>query len=254
MNILVSNDDGIKAAGIKHLVKALSNVATVYVAAPNAQRSASSHALSVNDNITMKKIAFEGAKLAFEVGGTPADCVKLGLYVLQKQGVKIDAVYSGINHGGNLGTDTMYSGTVSAAAEGLLKGIPSVAVSVNSHEAEYFDGACKLATDVLPKVLQAGIGVGIVSINTPNVPIEQIRGVRVATLGTVAYHEAFEAIAENGDERTYRYASVPIELDSWTVEDDAKLIRDGYATISAVRCNYSDCEANKQIETWEVQI
>ena len=127
MNILVSNDDGIKARGLAELTKALSKKGSVYVCAPNSQRSASSHALSVNNEITMKKIDFDGATMAFEIGGTPADCVKLGLYVLRKMGIDIDIVYSGINHGGNLGTDTMYSGTVSAAAEGLFNGLPAVA-------------------------------------------------------------------------------------------------------------------------------
>lgn len=154
MNILVSNDDGIQAQGIKELVKALSKEGNVYVSAPASQRSASSHALSVNDKITMKKVDFDCAAMAFEVSGTPADCVKLGLYVLKEKGINIDIVYSGINHGGNLGTDTMYSGTVSAAAEGLFRGLPAVAVSVNSHEAQHFEGACILAADVLTKVIK----------------------------------------------------------------------------------------------------
>ena len=87
MNILVSNDDGIQAQGIKELVKALSKEANVYVSAPASQRSASSHALSVNDKITMKKVDFDYATMAFEVSGTPADCVKLGLYVLKEKGI-----------------------------------------------------------------------------------------------------------------------------------------------------------------------
>ena len=136
MNILVANDDGIQARGIAELAKALSKAGNVYVAAPNSQRSASSHALSVNDEITMKKIDFEGATMAFEVGGTPADCVKLALYVLRDKGIDIDVVYAGINHGGNLGTDTMYSGTVSAAAEGLFNGLPAVAVLSLIHISE----------------------------------------------------------------------------------------------------------------------
>lgn len=131
MNILVSNDDGIKTEGIKALVKAMSREADIYVVAPHVQRSASSHALSVHTEITLREVEFEGAKKAYECDGTPADCVKLGIDMLKQEGIYIDAVYSGINHGGNLGTDTMYSGTVSAAAEGMMAGLPAVAVSVN---------------------------------------------------------------------------------------------------------------------------
>jgi len=254
MNILVSNDDGIKARGIAELTKALSKVGNVYVAAPDSQRSASSHALSVNGKISMKKIDFEGASMAFEVEGTPADCVKLGLYVLKKMGIDIDVVYAGINHGGNLGTDTMYSGTVSAAAEGLFNGLPAVAVSVNDHQAEYFEGACRLAVNVLPKVMEEGKELGVVSINTPNIPVEQIRGVKTARLGTIGYHEWFDVVEENGDKITYSYAGVPAELECWTGDTDARLIREGYATISSVKYDHNDVQGNERIDKWEVQI
>ena len=170
MNILVANDDGIKARGLAELVRALAGAGNVYVAVPDSQRSASSHALSVNDELTMTKVDFAGAAMAFKVSGTPADCVKLALYVLREKGIDIDVVYSGINHGGNLGTDTMYSGTVSAAAEGLFNGLPAVAVSVNDHQAAYFETACRLALSVLPHVLQDRGRLGVVSINTPNLP------------------------------------------------------------------------------------
>ena len=118
--------------------------------------SASSHALSVSGEITLREVEFEGAKKAYECDGTPADCVKLGIDMLKQEGVIIDVVYAGINHGGNLGTDTMYSGTVSAAAEGMMAGLPAVAVSVNSHEASYFEGACRLAVQTLPLAMSLG--------------------------------------------------------------------------------------------------
>ena len=254
MNILVSNDDGIKARGLAELTKALSKKGSVYVCAPNSQRSASSHALSVNNEITMKKIDFDGATMAFEIGGTPADCVKLGLYVLRKMGIDIDIVYSGINHGGNIGTDTMYSGTVSAAAEGLFNGLPAVAVSVNDHQASHFEGACKLAVDILPKMMEEGRNLGVVSINTPDIPLEEIRGVKTAKLGTIGYHEWFDAVAEEGEQITYKYSGYHKELDCWTDETDAKLVRDGYATISSVKYDQNDPEGNEKIDKWEVKI
>lgn len=254
MNILVSNDDGIKARGIAELTKALSGAGSVYVCAPDSQRSASSHALSVNNEITMKKTDLEGAEMAFEIGGTPADCVKLGLYVLKRMGIDIDIIYSGINHGGNLGTDTMYSGTVSAAAEGLFNGLPAVAVSVNDHQARYFEGACRLAVDILPRVMEERGKLGVVSINTPNIPIGEIRGVKIAKLGAVGYHEWFEAVNEQDGCVTYKYSGFPKELDCWTDETDAKLVRDGYATISSVKYDQNDAEGNGIIEKWEVTI
>ncbi|MBR5315999.1 MAG: 5'/3'-nucleotidase SurE, partial [Firmicutes bacterium] len=229
-------------------------IADVYVVAPDTQKSAASHCISIRGDLKMTKVHMEGAKEAYSLSGTPADCVKLGLFVLEKKGITIDAVYSGINHGGNLGTDVMYSGTVSAAAEGLFKGIPSVAVSVNSHDAIYFEGACKLATEILPKVIENKDKLGVVSINTPNTPTDEIKGVKIANLGRVQYHEWFDITEETEDSITYNYASVPEEMDSWKDNDDAKLIREGYATISVVKYDFRDELGNKEIENWEVQI
>ena len=254
MNILISNDDGIKAQGIIELAKALGKENDVYVVAPDTQKSAASHCISIRGNLKLTKVSMEGAKEAYSLSGTPADCVKLGLFVLEKKGIKIDAVYSGINHGGNLGTDVMYSGTVSAAAEGLFKGIPSVAVSVNSHGATHFEAACKLAVDILPKVIENKDKLGVVSINTPDTPVDQIKGVKIATLGEVQYHEWFDITDESEDSVTYTYASVPEEMDSWADDDDAKLIREGFATISVVKYDFRDELGNKEIENWEVQL
>lgn len=252
MNILISNDDGINTEGIKALARAMSACGDVYVVAPHTQRSASSHALSVNGTITVRKVPFEGAKLALECDGTPADCVKLGIDILKRQGIKTDIVYAGINHGGNLGTDTMYSGTVSAAAEGMMDGLPAVAVSVNSHEATHFEGACKLAADVLPMALK--YKGGVININTPDLPMENIKGVKCAKLGSVEYDEWFEEVDRKGEEVTYRYSGTPTELEHWTDDMDVKLIRDGYATISAIRYDLNDYEGLKTIKEWEIDI
>ena len=135
MNILVANDDGIRARGLTELVRALSGEASVYVCAPDGQRSASGHGITVSKYITVKEEQVEGAEYALSTSGTPADCVKLGMKILSEKGVKIDMLFSGINHGGNLGTDVLYSGTVAAAMEGSICGVPSVAVSVDNHDA-----------------------------------------------------------------------------------------------------------------------
>lgn len=254
MNILISNDDGIGAQGIKALAKALSRCGDVYVIAPHTQRSASSHALSIHGEIKVKEVEFENAKMAFECDGTPADCVKLGIDLLKRQGIHIDIVYAGINHGANLGTDTMYSGTVSAAAEGMMDGIPAVAVSVNSHEATHFEGACKLAVDVLPKALEYKGKLGVISINTPDIPMENIKGLKVARLGSVEYDEWFEEIARKGTEVTYKYTGTPSDVKGQVSDIDVKLIREGYATISALRYDLNDYQGLKEMEKWEIEI
>lgn len=254
MNILISNDDGIEARGIKELAKALSRCGDVYVIAPHTQRSASSHALSIYREIKVREVEFEYARLAFECDGTPADCVKLGIDILKRQGIYIDIVYAGINHGANLGTDTMYSGTVSAAAEGMMDGLPAVAVSVNSHQATYFEGACKLAVDVLPRALEYKGKIGVISINTPDIPMENIKGLKVARLGSVEYDEWFEEIERKGRDITYKYSGTPAALARQVSDMDVKLIREGYATISALRYDLNDYEGLKEMEKWEIEI
>ena len=141
MNILVVNDDGINAAGINKLVQALSRVADVYVFAPDGQRSAKSHSLTLTDCVYMTPVDFPGAVKAYTLSGTPADCTKFGLQLLEDEGIRVDMVYSGINMGSNLGRDTLYSGTIGAAAEAALDGYKAVAVSVDSHTPTYFE-AC----------------------------------------------------------------------------------------------------------------
>ena len=254
MNILISNDDGIDAIGIKKLVEAMGTCADIYVVAPDTQRSASSHALSLRKEITVKEVEFPGAKYALECNGTPADCVKLGLDLLKKKGIHMDAVYAGINLGANLGTDNMYSGTVSAAAEGMLEGIPAVAVSVCSHDATYFEGACKLAVDVLPIALEAKGRLGVISINTPDIPMENIKGVKPARLGTVEYDQVFEEISRGNGTVTYKYTGEPIEIGNHEDDLDVKLINDGYATISAIKYDLNDYAGLKEMEKWELKI
>ncbi|MBR5517200.1 MAG: 5'/3'-nucleotidase SurE [Firmicutes bacterium] len=254
MNILISNDDGIDAIGIKKLVEALGQVADIYVVAPDTQRSASSHALSLRKEITVKEVEFTGAKYALECNGTPADCVKLGLDLLKRQGIHMDAVYAGINLGANLGTDNMYSGTVSAAAEGMLEGIPAVAVSVCSHDAVHFEGACKLAVDILPFAMAAKGKIGVISINTPDIPIERIKGVKAARLGTVEYDQWFEEVSRKDGTVTYKYTGEPLEKGNHEEDLDVRLIRNGYATISAIKYDLNDYAGLKEMEKWEIEI
>lgn len=254
MNILISNDDGIDAIGIKKLVEAMGTCADIYVVAPDTQRSASSHALSLRKEITVKEVEFPGAKYALECSGTPADCVKLGIDLLKRKGIHMDAVYAGINLGANLGTDNMYSGTVSAAAEGMLEGIPAVAVSVCSHDATYFEGACKLAIDVLPIALEAKGKMGVISINTPDIPMENIKGVKAARLGTVEYDRWFEEVSRTDGTVTYKYTGEPLAKGNHEDDLDVKLIREGYATISAIKYDLNDYAGLKEIEKWEIKI
>ena len=149
MKILIANDDGIFAPGIAALVRAFSAAGhEVIVCAPDGQRSAASHSISIAKPVDVKEIEFQGAVKAYAIGGTPADCVKLGLTVLCPQA---EAVVSGINKGYNVGTDILYSGTVAAAMEGAICGRPALAIS-QMEKREDYTKAAELAEEMFEKL------------------------------------------------------------------------------------------------------
>ena len=252
MNVLVANDDGIKTEGIYRLVETLSREADIYIAAPHIQRSASGHSISIGVPLTANEVSFDNAKLALEITGTPADCVKLGLNILESKGIRIDMVFSGINHGGNLGTDTLYSGTVSAAMEGCLCNKPSCAVSVNSHFPKHFDLACELALSTLLKAYGRMDSRTLININTPNLPKSEIKGVIYAGLGMREYNERF--IPKKADDGTpqYMYTGEPKYYESGELGIDVIAMQEGYATITPLKYDLTDYTVLNEIENWRI--
>ncbi|HCY19768.1 MAG TPA: 5'/3'-nucleotidase SurE, partial [Deltaproteobacteria bacterium] len=149
--ILVSNDDGIHSEGIKALARALKRVGDVFVVAPDRERSAASHSLTLHRPLRVEKIGIN----SYAVDGTPTDCINIAVNGILKK--RPDLVVSGINKGGNLGDDVTYSGTVSAAMEGTLLGIPSFAISLVSRENFYFNIAAKFAARLARHILKKGL-------------------------------------------------------------------------------------------------
>ncbi|MBY0451067.1 MAG: 5'/3'-nucleotidase SurE [Cyanobacteria bacterium] len=194
MKVLVANDDGIHANGIRTLVEYLSRQFEVYVAAPDRERSATGHALTLHKPIRVDELDMGiPVKKAYSVTGTPSDCVKIALNAILD--IKPDIVVSGINHGPNLGVDVLYSGTVSAALEGAIHGLPSVAISLtNGYErmADFSHGAEFLCC-YLPKVLEIGMPAKtILNINIPAIPLSEMTGIKLTQLGTRMYTDTYE--------------------------------------------------------------
>ena len=254
MNILVANDDGIHAQGLYELVKALSTVkdTKVYVFAPQEQRSAASQSISLRSAVGVYPVEFDFAEKAFATTGTPADCVVVGLRVLRDMGIHIDMVYSGINHGSNVGTDTLYSGTVGAAMEGLVQGYPSVAVSVDSHDAEHFQYACELAVDVMTKTDGGWEENIIININTPNLPPEAIKGVRYTTIGDREYENDIRLEKTEGGKDWYKYGGDPIKYEDESEDLDVIAIQNGYASISVLQPDLSAYEHMLKLKEWRI--
>ena len=253
MNLLVTNDDGIDAAGIRSLVEALSQTAEVYVCAPHTQRSAAGHGITVGKPIEVEETKFPGAVKAYSITGTPADCVKIGTKILSQQNIKVDMVFSGINLGGNLGTDNLYSGTVSAAIEGSLCGIPSVAVSVNSHEATHFELACELAVNACRNGFEKMNAGTVLNINTPDLPKEEIKGVKYTRLGAREYKEFFRPKEGRDGKTQYWYEGNPVIYEGLPDDIDVISMQDGYASITPLQYDMTNYTLVDEIKTWRLE-
>jgi len=178
MRILVSNDDGYFAPGIEILAQTLSHVADITVVAPERDRSGASNSLTLDRPLFLRR-APNGF---YFVNGTPTDCVHLA--VTGMLDIVPDMVVSGINHGANMGDDTIYSGTVAAATEGYLLGIPSLAVSLTSKAAAHLDSAAQIALDIVQRFQRQSFAEPVLlNINVPDLPLSELRGNRVTRLG-----------------------------------------------------------------------
>lgn len=253
MNILVANDDGIDARGIKELARALSQIANVYVCAPHTERSACGHGITIGGPLTVKETEFPNAKRAWEITGTPADCVKLGLKILQEEGIKIHMVCSGINHGANLGTDTLYSGTVSAAIEGNICGLPSIAVSIDDRDPKHFSYACDLVVKTV-KIAKSKMGPKtVLNINVPHLPESEIKGTRVTKLGDREYEEWFEPKEDKYGGLEYWYSGVPVIYKDLPDDIDVFAVQEGYASITPLHYDLTSYELYEEVKEWQIE-
>ncbi len=197
MNILVSNDDGIAANGIRVLTEVLSKKHNVYVVAPDRERSAAGHSLTIHTPLRVEELdsGKNGAQRVWVTTGTPGDCVKIGVSVLLQGDEKPDYVISGINHGPNLGTDIFYSGTVSCAMEGAMLGIPSIAVSLASLKADHedFNFAARFVTSLVDKISEFQFPKkSILNVNIPGLEPEDIAGVAITEMGAKLFTDDYE--------------------------------------------------------------
>ena len=196
MKILVSNDDGILSNGIRALIEALSPVHEVYVVAPDRERSAAGHSLTLHTPLRVEEVdAKYGAKKCWMTTGTPSDCVKLAVNAILAEDEKPDLVISGINHGPNLGADILYSGTVSCAMEGAMIGIPSIATSLASLRNDYedFKFASLFIAEFLNRLDTYKIPPKtILNINIPGLEKEDIAGIAITELGNRIFTDDYE--------------------------------------------------------------
>lgn len=256
MNLLIVNDDGITAEGIRQLVKCLYQgfpEANLYVCAPDRQRTAAGHGITVRESLCLKKWDVPHARRAWSCSGTPADCVKAGIYMMRREGVQPQLVCSGINMGSNLGSDVLYSGTVSAALEGNICGIPSVAFSVCHHEATHFDAFETLVPSVCRKVLEENTLQWVLNVNVPDLPVDEIRGLRFTRLGECRYSEEVDLRHQDGELWCDLYLGSQITQENLPADNDVRAFQEGYISITPIHRDLTKHEIIERMAGWGIR-
>ncbi|MBU3700077.1 MAG: 5'/3'-nucleotidase SurE [Candidatus Kapabacteria bacterium] len=233
MYILVTNDDGIDSAGISALVSAMRRIGDVVVIAPDRQQSAVGHALTVASPLRATPFHRDGEVFGWAINGTPADCVKLGVSTLLDR--RPDMVVSGINHGSNTSVNAIYSGTVSAATEGTLMGIPSMAVSLATfdHSAD-MSLAADVAYEVASRLLQLELPPGtLLNVNVPAVSRDEFKGIRLTRQGHNEWNDGYD-VRVDPQGRPYYWLMGEFVTVRELPDGDDHVVKNGYAAITPI--------------------
>jgi len=244
--ILITNDDGVAAPGIRAAAEALRQVGQVIIAAPDRERSAASHSISLDRPLRVDEIE----PGVYSIDGTPVDCVYLALLHLCPR--KPDLCVSGINNGYNLGSDVFYSGTVAGAVEGALRGVPALAISLERHKPQDFSHAAAFLQALAAEAIARGPGAipeaSLLSVNLPGGPI---RGYRVTFLGRRVYRDQVD-VRQDLRGRSYYWIGGPEENATDLPGSDCSAVRDRLASVTPLGLDLTHLPMMGQLVGWQV--
>ena len=252
MNLLLTNDDGIQAEGLWALYRRFSREYPTTIVAPERERSAVSHSITLHKPLRLSRHRGADGAYSYAVSGTPADCVKLGVMELLEE--RPDLVIAGINPGANVGINLNYSGTVSAAKEAALLGIPAIAASVNSHEGRHYDEAAAFIAQLAEMVFQKGLPEGtFLNVNLPDLPLSEMAGVRISRQGIGVFADYFEKRTDPRN-RIYFWQG----CDPQTAYDDPGIDGDAlshnFNTTSPLKCDMTDYRLLDNLKAWPLEL
>ena len=255
LRILVTNDDGVHAAGIFALQQALSRAGhRVTVCAPDRPRSASGHSITLHKPLRLAEVALPDGTIAYAGSGTPADCVTLG--VLDVLDNDVDLVVSGINHGPNLGWDVTYSGTVSAAMEAIIIGIPAIAVSVANYAQNlHFDGAANFTATLAGRFADPQHKLPpatLLNVNAPDLPENEIKGVRLTTQGDRQYVDRLEK-RHDPLGRPYYWLGGKLHDKEAAPGTDVKAVGEGYISLTPIHLDLTAHAFLRDLRSWNLE-
>lgn len=251
--ILVVNDDGISAKGIRTLIQYLKNDAELIVVAPNQSMSGMGHAITIN--ATLRLFPYDGGDgiVEYSCSGTPVDCVKFATKVVAK-GRKVDLLVSGINHGLNSSINVIYSGTMSAAVEGALEGIPSIGFSVDNHNVDADFSMCEnVVKELVQKVLKNPLPKGVcLNVNFPNVPKEELKGMRVCRQAKAYWDEKFDERKDPFGNKYYWLTGEFVNMDQGE-DTDVWALANNYVSIVPVQSDLTDYKVVEELKSWSLK-
>ncbi len=260
MKLLVGNDDGIFAPGVRALANSLAKDHEVTVVCPDRERSATGHGLTIHQPIRAERVTsmFADPVQAWACSGTPADCIKLALGGLLDS--LPDLVLSGINQGPNLGTDVLYSGTVSAAMEGVIEGITSIAFSYGSFTNQHFQPAADFARQLVHHLTQTPLlQPMLLNVNVPALPVDQIKGVAITCQGIRRYHDIFEKRIDPRGKNYYWLAGevmedlndpMPLSSANAQILSDVQAMQENLISVTPLQYNLTAVGALNHLADW----
>jgi 5'-nucleotidase len=246
VNILLTNDDGIHAPALAVLARELAALGTVTTVVPDRDQSATSHSLTLSRPLRVHRVADR----VLSIDGTPTDCVLIAFHGLLDE--RPDLVVSGINHGPNMGEDVFYSGTVAAAIEGSMQGVPAIAASLATKEPADFEEPARFVRRLVEVLAGRGMkGARVLNVNVPHRPWSEIQGVRLTRLGTRVYSDT---LIEKVDPRGRAYYWIGGQDAVWESEEgtDFHAVEHGHISVTPLSLDLTDHRARIDMEAWEL--
>jgi 5'-nucleotidase len=252
MRVLLTNDDGIHARGLWALYKQFAGEHEVTVIAPDRERSAVGHGITLNEPLRSTYVRVNGDYKGYAVSGTPADCIKLG--VLEILDERPDIVISGINQGINVGANINYSGTVAAAKEASLYGMTAIAVSIQGTDTKRFEDTAYFIEALSKKAFENGLPFGtFLNVNIPNMPVKKTAGLRFSRQGVKLFSEYFEKRIDPRNRTYYWQGSDSMPLDQSPHLDSADIC-DNFISITPIKCDMTDYKTLEDLQNWNIEL
>ena len=248
--ILITNDDGIAAPGIKALTEVMHELGEIFIIAPDSAQSGMGHAITINSTLELKHIpGFLGTENAYSCTGTPVDCVKMGIHELMK--TRPDLCVSGVNHGSNSSINVIYSGTMSAAVEGGIEGIPSIGFSLCDYSWDAnFENIKPFIKKIALEVLEKGLPEGVIlNVNFPKT--DNIKGIKICRQAKAAWEEEFDKRTNPMGKEYYWLTGKFVNHDNGEDTDEWALAND-YISIVPVHFDLTAYHAIQQLNSWDL--